>query len=532
VDESRSLTTADVMEERSAAELIVNSADLDPASEIAVVGFGSSDAPGQTAAVERCPLAPLDNPADFKPCIAKLHQREDDEGSGTDHTAAMRRALEILSMPGEKDLVKLVFFLTDGGLLVGNSPQYGQTEAARNAEAERQLVQEVLPEAKAAGVQIWPLGFGRGIDMGGLQTLAEGGAGANRDCGPTGAALAPAVLIAQTADKIGSTLLSAFEGTCMRAEKGNQSVLPSGGTAVMSVQVHLTASNASINVQKRHQGVQVAYLDPQGRDVTKLPGLEGSLFKLTGVGGTTESMRVSNPIPGAWTVRFASPPAVPDQVVTATLLWKGQLRSDKLAIEPDAPTAGRPLIVRTRFLTPRYVPIADPAVLADLGVQTNALVRGDGFDPLRVNMADDGVEPDIKAGDGEYAGRAVLPLSASGGVSVENSVTALGFAPNTGRPVSAKVMAAQPVQYDTKKPQDPWYQKYWYLLPVAEVITLFGLVLFLVRRRTRRIYRTEEDASDRPTARWGENQEHRSGGGVALREESRDDLRRWRRPER
>jgi hypothetical protein len=433
VDESNSLGANDVAEEKIAAELIANSGQFHSDSDVAVIGFGSYDRPGQDAAAVRCPLAPVRS-TDFASCIPKLHDRTDSEGSGTDHTAALRRALEIFNEPGGEDLFKIVFFLTDGGLRVDNSPQYGRPQTPQetdeeaadrhNNEALRQLTQDVLPEANHKHVQIWPLGFGNGIDQAGLDRLADGGGGANPDCVGVDVAQ-PTKRIARPTDNIGRTILDALaNATCSKSGVTKERGLESGGEVTLPIEIPVTASTGSINVEKRDPRIRLQFFDPKNRDVTALRELDGSSFSLAGETGTAASLGVSSPLPGTWKVRFTSPKGVPRQNVTATLLWKGVLNSSVI-LDPVAPKPGEPLTVRLHLLTSRGQPIRDPATLD--AMDFSAALRGEGIEPRPVKLNDDGVAPDDTANDGEFAGRVDVPSSASGGVCVEGRVFAPGL---------------------------------------------------------------------------------------------------------
>src|SRR4051812_43998288 len=74
VDESGSLTEQDVVRERAAAQLIALS-ELSPLSQVAVVGFGSSNGRGQAAVDIVCPLTGVETAQDRESlgkCVDKL----------------------------------------------------------------------------------------------------------------------------------------------------------------------------------------------------------------------------------------------------------------------------------------------------------------------------------------------------------------------------------------------------------------------------------------------------------------------------
>ena len=158
-DESGSLSASAVRQEKAAAALIAQS-ELSSRSRVTVLGFGSSNGPGQSAIDVICPTTEVtDNltRTALSRCVEQIKPRTN--GNDTDFAAALRGAVATLtSTPANRP--RLVFLLTDGVLDVGNSPSYGPDAAGRTMEAQRQLTDEILPAAKQAGVQIWPLGFG------------------------------------------------------------------------------------------------------------------------------------------------------------------------------------------------------------------------------------------------------------------------------------------------------------------------------------------------------------------------------------
>lgn len=176
-DESRSLSEADVRREREATRAIALSG-LRPGSVFSVVGFGSSDHPGQKAARVICQPTvvragrSLDTLAR---CADGIRRRRPDQGPDTDHAAALRQALSFVRA-GKPDR-RVVFLLTDGKLDVRNSSAYGDTPAQRQAAAQGE-VDRLLADLAKAGAQVWPLGFGQ-VDPSALNDFAAG-----RSCTP------------------------------------------------------------------------------------------------------------------------------------------------------------------------------------------------------------------------------------------------------------------------------------------------------------------------------------------------------------
>lgn len=183
VDESGSLSPDDVARERDAVRLIVQG-EPSPESTVSVVGFASADAPGQSAVDRVCPPTQLNTPQNrqsLADCAGLLRRRDSAEGDGTDHVAALREALNSLSVPAAAGQPKIVFLLTDGELDVSKSPAYGGNSDDRNSAAKRQ-VPSLLAELSRAGVQVWPLGFGT-ADRAQLDGFATGAA--QDRCGAT-----------------------------------------------------------------------------------------------------------------------------------------------------------------------------------------------------------------------------------------------------------------------------------------------------------------------------------------------------------
>jgi len=174
VDESGSLSPADVAAERSAASLLVLG-EVSDRSRAAVVGFGSASQVGQRPVDTVCPLtrANAAGREQLSSCASGLRRRGDDEGNGTDFPAALAQGLSLLAN-GDDDTPKIIFLLTDGHLDVSDSPAYGSDSASRNTNAQKALAKKVA-QARSDKVQIWPLGYGSGIDKAQLQALAAGG---------------------------------------------------------------------------------------------------------------------------------------------------------------------------------------------------------------------------------------------------------------------------------------------------------------------------------------------------------------------
>ncbi|MFD0478503.1 vWA domain-containing protein [Nonomuraea thailandensis] len=339
VDESGSLKDQDVTRERAAAQLIALS-ELSEQSQVAVVGFGSSNGPGQSAVDIVCPLTGVQTAQDresLSRCVEKLRLRTAEEGNDTDHAAALEQALDIMGRPDDQQRAKIVFLLTDGVLDVRNSPQYGADAQARNANAQAQITRS-LADAERGQVQIWPLGFGA-ADKSALDAFAAGGW--VQPCGDQQTSTPKARVVATSAD-VERSLLEAFAyARCAGIEKSVTDSLDAGATVDLNVNIPIIATDGSIVVVKRDKRIQVTYFDPEGTQVPKQGELKESTFQAAGEAGPVESLRIRNPLPGQWRIRLESPPGVSRQEVSATVVWQGALRASISLSNPGRAPASR-----------------------------------------------------------------------------------------------------------------------------------------------------------------------------------------------
>ncbi|MBL7519640.1 hypothetical protein I6A84_16425, partial [Frankia sp. CNm7] len=425
IDESSSETPADVAEEAGAAGIIASHGHLDPSSKVAVIGFGSDDGKaGQDPAIDRCPFAPVGS-ADFTTCQDEFHVRTVDEGSGTDHASALAKALSILESNHDPNYFDVIFLLTDGGVHVENSPKYGQnlTGERRTAEAKRQVLEEISPQLKDAGIQVWPLGFGDEVDVDWMGRLEKIGAGANPACAEVPVA-APSYRYAGTSGGVGASVTEALaNATCGKFDGPITEQGQPGDTKSLFVDIPMTASTGTINAQKRDKNIKVQFKDPEGNLVQGDGEARGSVFKLA-TSGTSESLWIQDPLPGRWEVIFTWPQNSTPQTVDVTLIWQGELNTS-IDLVPAAPSPGERATVRVSLLTSRNEPITDPTLLE--GLAFRATLAGDGFRAVPVTLVDDGTSGDEKANDGRYAGQVTVPTNATGELRITGSVQAEGL---------------------------------------------------------------------------------------------------------
>jgi hypothetical protein len=427
VDESGSLRDEDVAAERDAAALIVQS-EFSPRSELAVVGFGSANQPGQRPVDDVCPLSRVDSPLNrdaLAKCVQDLHRRRPEEGNDTDFANALIAGLAILG-DTNTDQQKVIFLLTDGRLDVSNSPSWGTTAAARMAAANVQIERD-LATAQARHVQVWPLGFGdpAQVDRAELDQFAAGGS--HEVCGP--GAPKPAARVVTGATDVAYQLFLAFGAArCGHVNSPVGTEIPSGTTVDLTVDVPAISTDGSIAVIKADPRITVNYFEP-GDDHTPVPksgkGNDGnSEFSTSGESSAVEVLRIVNPRPGTWRVRLTSGPGVPPQHVSATVIWQGNVQS-WVTVSPNQPAPGAPVTVQLSVRT-RAAALTDPEALRFLHVAVQC--SGDGFAPIAVPMTDDGKGSDPRAGDGQYSGTLTVPSTASGKLLFTGQVSGEGIA--------------------------------------------------------------------------------------------------------
>jgi hypothetical protein len=420
VDESGSLSDTDVVKEKEAARTIAFSV-LAPESQVAVIGFGSADGPGQSPVDVVCKPAVLDDQQSrdaLGKCVEALHRRASDEGNDTDHAAALQQALSIARSGGPGR--KVVFLLTDGKLDVSNSPAYGDTARRRNTAATGE-VRRTLGALSKEKAQVWPLGFGV-VDPNALAGFAEG-----QSCTP--AAVDPQARVVRSSAQLTAAVAEAFSSaSCVKYGKQDVGDLKRGGATELHIDIPAIASDASILVYKRDPRVQVEYTAPGAAQPAPQAG--GSHFEQAGQNTSTEALKITDPVPGRWTIRLSSADVAADQVA-ANVVYQAAVKA-ALTVNPPTPTAGQQVEVDMQVWA-RGQAITDPAALQGLSFVTTLTGAGVGS-PQQVKLAD----PD---GDGTYTGQLTVPSSASGALSFAGQVTGVGIGGDT-RTYPTKVQSA------------------------------------------------------------------------------------------
>lgn len=408
VDESGSLSPQDVERERDAAERIVVG-EISDRSRMTVLGFASADNDRQSPVDEVCPAATLSGVAREKlsDCIGKLKRREKNEGAGTDFPSAIRQAVDRLS-EGDPKMPRVLFLLTDGILDVVDSPIYGDPKD-RKANGERHL-KEALAEARAAKVQIWPLGFGKADDAA-LQQMAVGAYQGSCDNLPQAK---PKARTVKTAEAVGDALQAAFGGArCLVSDDPIKGRTP----GAIKLRISPLATLASVVVSKGDPKVTVTYFDPRGEKVEPGKDRDRSTFHLTGTGKNVEALRITDPRPGTWTVRLDAPEGHRDKLASVGVQWRGALRSS-ITLKPTSPRPGESAVVRLRLQTRDHEPITNREDLDRLRV--SASLTGDGFQPMPITLSED------KEG-GVFAGKVTVPETASGALKAVGVLGAVGL---------------------------------------------------------------------------------------------------------
>ncbi|MDT9690075.1 vWA domain-containing protein [Streptomyces sp. P9(2023)] len=435
VDQSASLADKDLALETEAAALL-SQGEISERSRATVIGFGSSEKPGQSPVREVCPptVADAAGRQRLSDCVPQLTRRDAGRmGPGTDFPAAIRQAVSRLTEDGRENTPKVVFLLTDGKLDVGDSPEYGTDKASRQSNGEKRLAEE-LARARAASVQVWPLGFGGEIDRAALTAMAEGGY--RGSCADVPGAV-PRMRVVDSAAGIDKALQETFAAArCARIAHGTAGKPP----ADLSVTIPPIATDGSLTVGKHDPKVRVTYYDPSGRKVPTQGELDGSTFEVSGQDGPVEALRVKNPMPGRWRVNIEAPEGHRDREVAVRAIWQGRLRSE-VTLDPASPRAGEEAVVEVRMQTRRGVVITDPQLLA--GVSVSAVLSGPGFAPVRVRLADDGRAPDRRAADVRFTGRITVPATATGDLELVTDMAAPGITSDR-RPLHTKITEGTP----------------------------------------------------------------------------------------
>ena len=411
VDESGSETSADVARERQAAGTIDQTL-LNPHSRVTVIGFGgvNGKAPNQDPTNVVCQPTIASGPVNLAylaKCVNGLHRRSAAEGDDTDYASALGQAMAYLG-PGTSfghqspaGAVKVVLMMTDGGLDVHRDPAYlpdWQQKAHHAVDLQ-------LTAANAAGVQVWPLGFGSisPSDQHYLDYLAANGA--QTACDSRQASKPHATVVSNPADALSALDDLYAAAGCVGTSKSGQQVLPGGQTRYLKVSIPAIASDGAISVDKGAPGVTVTYYTPAGTQVTGA-SLGVSSFQRSGQNSAVDVLHVTNPQPGTWRMRLVAPPGLASQLVSAVAFWQGAVRAVMTANPTSAQTGQR--IDVTLSVLGVNGPITDPSALTQMQVAVS--VSGDGLSgPTAVPVSNAGEGSHTATGVGDYKGTFKAP---------------------------------------------------------------------------------------------------------------------------
>lgn len=440
VDESGSETPASISDERQAAETIAQSM-LSPRSRVTVVGFGGVN----NVVPDQNPINVICQPTIaggvtglnyLSSCVNGLHRRTEAEGDDTDYAAALAQAMGYFNpattfgQQSPAGATKVILMMTDGSPDVhGDTQQYGTDWQL----GEQTAVNQQLALARKYGVQVWPLGFGADITTEAkayLNTLAAHGA--QRTCGGQGTSQAHATVVLNDSELIAAVDQVYASAVCLGSSSEPVTAL-SGSQSVLTVKIPVSASNATITVDRGNPGIQVSFTTPDGKlwtDSSAISGLNSPVEVLHVADITSGEV-------GTWHIQLTGPPGLASQPVSATVFWQGAVRAVITADPPSASPGQRIDVVLS--LLGRNGPITDPSVLAKLHVRVS--VSGDGLTAAtQVPMTNTG-ETSGQA-TGEYTGSFTAP-SENGTLTLTGSTAGDGLSA-TEVPATVQVGAAIP----------------------------------------------------------------------------------------
>ncbi|WP_214406136.1 hypothetical protein [Pseudonocardia lacus] len=412
-DESKSLDDTAVAVVQDAARTIIASV-LPPRSVVSVVGFGSQNEPGQTAAQAYCTRIELINQVgreELSDCVRKIHRRAPAEGADTDHLIALGTARDLLGVL--PDAPKLVFVLTDGRLDVPDSPIYGSLSTPdQRTEVARAGMTETLRSLDELGVQVWPLGFGEVSD----DDLAELATG--RGCSSTGDPVAR--VVGADLPRLVEVVRDAFEAaTCVRFNDAVAGTVDGVGPVEIPVEVPDIATDVAVVVRKGPADLVVSYLGPNGDSVDLTGDDNGLRYNLSGQSDPTEVLHIDRPRGGRWTVVIRSPTGAGAHDVVVNVAYQAAFNS-RLTVEQQQLAAGDSVDVSMSVLVGDQI-LTDTSDLEHLS--------------LAVELA--GEQPAVRSAvalavdaSGIYRGRLEVPAEAVGELVVTGSVSGIGVAPN------------------------------------------------------------------------------------------------------
>ncbi|MDX2935568.1 vWA domain-containing protein [Streptomyces ipomoeae] len=449
VDASASIRPHDFTRQVRAAA-VLGQGEISNDSTVTVIAFADSQKRDEKPVNQLCPVTALTvaGREELSTCLDSRAYWGTRIGKGTDFPSALDFAMGRLREQGSDQARDLIFLMTDGRMDVSAAPAYGADPATRMAQGEKRL-RSTLARARQDHVQIWPIGMGSGANRQELRSLADGGFTTPCSTGPASSSRAQVV---QSADHLMDSLTTAFAASrCDRHTSGTSA--NSRNELTVTVPVH--AGRVSLILAKQDPRVTATYFDPAGHHVPTTGDFGGSGFEASGGNGPVESLRISNPLPGVWTVLLTAPEGLSLEETDLRAVWRPELRPS-LSISPASPRPGERVTAVMRLLSPRGVPVTDPESIPGVAARLEITPRQE--EPAEETMRDDGLGPDVKARDMLFTAQVVVPANATGEVSFVSRVSAHG-AEVTGngalattistaqRPLTARVSALEEASY-------------------------------------------------------------------------------------
>jgi hypothetical protein len=238
VDESARVGDDQLAALRLAAASIVTG-EPTSGSAVAVIGYGSQPVEGpayETICQPTQVVSALSSSSALVDCAARVRRREPKDGDGADPVAALRGARTALDQMAPAGTRKIVFLFAGAPLAVAGRDDQTPRAVPPAVDARRLLSTTVAREMRAAGVEVWPVGFvptgqpGQEVrlDQEALASLA-GGASPPPRC-PGAAPTAPTSRFAVTTTDIVPTARqqqATFNASrCLRAAQASSNGLP------------------------------------------------------------------------------------------------------------------------------------------------------------------------------------------------------------------------------------------------------------------------------------------------------------------
>ncbi|WP_326585429.1 VWA domain-containing protein [Streptomyces sp. NBC_00481] len=418
VDASASIRKPQDFTQQVRAAAVLGQGEISNDSTLTVIAFADSQQRDEKPVNQLCPVTALTvaGREELSTCLDSRAYWGTRIGSGTDFPAALDFAMDQLREQGSDRARDVVFLMTDGKMDVSDAPAYGADPATRMTQGRKRLG-STLARARKDHVQIWPIGMGPGADQQELQALADG---AFTTACSTGPASSPRAQVIQSSDHLMDSMTTAFAAS----RCGQATLAPSAKSRnELTVMIPVHARHASLILAKQDPRVTAAYFDPAGHRVPTTGDFGGSGFEAGGRNGSVESLRISDPLPGVWTVVLTAPEELRLEETDLRAVWRPELRPS-LSISPASPRPGERVTAVMRLLSPRGVPVTDPESIPEVTARLE--VAPPQEEAVEEPLRDDGLGPDVKAHDMLFTAQIVVPADATGEVNFVAHVSSHG----------------------------------------------------------------------------------------------------------